>query len=117
MNIAENFKFIKQNQEGIYQNLIVIFEDCISTEKYIIIGWYDEELEYREARISVIQINKASRYFVVKYRLHSKICYKVIPFKLIDIDSFEFVNTYGNLKLIPAELKFKLLVNFNEING
>lgn len=117
MNIAENFKFIKQNQEGIYQNLIVIFEDCISTEKSIIIGWYDEKFEYREASVNVIQINEVSKYFVVKYRLHSKICYKVIPFKLIDIDSFEFVNWCGNLKLIPAELKFKLLVNFNEIKG
>lgn len=115
MNIKENFKFIKQHQEGIIQNLIAIFEDHIATKKSIIIGWYDKKFEYREASVNVIQINEVSKYFIVRYRLNDKICYKAIPFKYIDMDSFEFVDTYKTLKLIPAELKFDLLVNFHEI--
>lgn len=113
----ENFNFIRQSQEKIYQNLIAIFEDHIAAGKSIIIGWYDEKFEYREANVSVIQINEASKYFVVRYRLNDKKCYKAIPFKYIDMDSFEFVDTYKTLKLIPAELKFDLLVNFHEIKG
>ena len=112
-----NFKFIKQSQEKIYQNLIAIFEDCIAADRSIVLNWYDERLDYNEVVADVIQINAMRRYFVIRYDLHSKKCYKVIPFKLIDIDSLETTDTYGKNILNPEELKLDLLVNFHEIKG
>lgn len=111
----ENFNFIRQGQETIYQNLLAIFNECV--DENIIIGWFDKKSDYKEANMTLLQTSAKSKYFVVKYRIHDKLHYKVIPFKYIDLDSIETLNDNEFSKNHLPYLKFKLLVNFNEIKG
>lgn len=111
----ENFKFIRQSQEPIYQNLSVIFNEYV--DESIIIGWFDGKSDYKEANMTLLQTNAKSKYFVVKYRIHDKLHYKVILFKYIDLESIETLNENEFSKIHLPYLKFKLLVNFNEIKG
>ena len=111
----ENFNFIKQSQEIIYKNLLAIFNEYI--DENIIIGWFDGKFDYKEAKMTLLQTNATSEYFVVKYYIHDKLHYKVISFKYIDLDSIETLNDNEFSKNHLPYLEFKLLVNFNEIKG
>lgn len=111
----ENFNFIRQSQEKIYQNLLAIFNEYV--DENIIIGWFDEKSDYKEANMTLLQTSAKSKYFVVEYHIHDKLHYKVIPFKYIDLDSIETLNDNIFSKICLPDLKFKLLVDFNEIKG
>lgn len=111
----ENFKFIRQSQETIYQNLSVIFNEYV--DENIIIGWFDGKSDYKEANMTLLQTSAKSKYFVVRYHIHDKLHYKVLPFKYIDLESIETLNGNEFSKILLPCLKFKLLVNFNEIKG
>lgn len=111
----ENFNFISQSQEKIYQNLLAIFNEYVNEN--ITIGWFDEKFDYKEAKMTLIQTNAKSKYFIVKYYIHDKLHYKVIPFKYIDLDSIETLNYNTGNEIYLPNLKFKLFVNFHEIKG
>lgn len=111
----ENFNSISQNQEKIYQNLLAIFNEYV--DESIIIGWFDGKSDYKEANMTLLQTNAKNKYFVVRYHIHDKLHYKVIPFKYIDLESIETLNENEFSKIHLPHLKFKLLVNFNEIKG
>ena len=111
----ENFNSISQNQEKIYQNLLAIFNEYV--DENIIIGWFDGKSDCKAANMTLLQTSAKSKYFVVEYHIHDKLHYKVIPFKYIDLESIETLNENEFSKIHLPYLKFKLLVNFNEIKG
>lgn len=67
--------------------------------------------------MTLLQTSAKSKYFVVKYHIHDKLHYKVLSFKYIDLESIETLNDNTFSKIYLPDLKFKLLVDFNEIKG
>lgn len=112
----DNFNFIQQNYKCILQNLTAIFKEYLNTD--IIIGFYNKNSVYTTfSNAELFQINAQNELFIIKYKIQDKTQYKVIPFKFIDIKTF---NTSYNQEddptcPFPPQLKFDLLIDFYNI--
>ena len=114
MTIRETVDSIHTNYKYLYQELMDVFDQYVDTD--VVIGYWDKEEGYTKINIRLMQLNRAERYFVVKYSTKGNYYYKVIPFNLVDASSIAITNKDADGDItIPTVLRFDLLVNFHEI--
>lgn len=116
MTIRETIDSIHTNCKYLYQELMDVFDQYVDTD--IVVEYWDKENGYTKLNVRLMQLNRAERYFVVKYSKKGNYCYKVIPFNLVDVSSVVITNKDADDDItIPTVLAFELFINFHKIEG